>query len=161
MSDALTTYFNRYAETALDQIHKGLAAIDFYGEVIDRLKNGIDISDSVPEVKRVGTKIALDTAQEMLADYIKRVEHIWEIPKPLKEIVTTKVFKHKERLENLPRYEVTHVFKLESGKITIRISTANRNHRLEINTDHNAMKAAATISELEQYLTLAALSAKQ
>jgi hypothetical protein len=159
MSDALTTYFNRYAESALDQIHQGLAAIDFYGEVIDRLKNGIDISDSVPEVKRVGSKIALDTAQEMLADYIKRVEHIWDLPKPLKEIATTKISKHKERLENLPRYDVTHTFKLESGKINILISTANRNHRLEIDTDRNTMKAAATIHELEQYLTLAAISA--
>ncbi len=159
MSDVLTTYFNRYAESALDQIHQGLAAIDFYGEVIDRLKNGIDISDSVPEVKRVGSKIALDTAQEMLADYIKRVEHIWDLPKPLKEIATTKISKHKERLENLPRYDVTHTFKLESGKINILISTANRNHRLEIDTDRNTMKAAATIHELEQYLTLAAISA--
>lgn len=158
MSDALTTYFNRYAESALDQIHQGLAAIDFYGEVIDRLKNGIDISDSVPEVKRVGSKIALDTAQEMLADYIKRVEHIWDLPKPLKEIATTKISKYKERLENLPRYDIAHTFKLESGKITILISTANRNHRLEIDTDRNTMKSAATIHELEQYLTLAALS---
>jgi len=159
MSDVLTTYFNRYAESALDQIHHGLAAIDFYGEVIDRLKNGIDISDSVPEVKRVGSKIALDTAQEMLADYIKRVEHIWDLPKPLKEIATTKISKHKERLENLPRYDVTHTFKLESGKINILISTANRNHRLEIDTDRNTMKAAATVHELEQYLTLAIISA--
>jgi len=159
MSDVLTTYFNRYAESALDQIHHGLAAIDFYGEVIDRLKNGIDISDSVPEVKRVGSKIALDTAQEMLADYIKRVEHIWDLPKPLKEIATTKISKNKERLENLPRYDVTHTFKLESGKINILISTANRNHRLEIDTDRNTMKAAATIHELEQYLTLALISA--
>ncbi len=159
MSNVLTTYFNRYAESALDQIHHGLAAIDFYGEVIDRLKNGIDISDSVPEVKNVGSKIALDTAQEMLADYIKRVEHIWDLPKPLKEIATTKISKHKERLENLPRYDVTHTFKLESGKINILISTANRNHRLEIDTDRNTMKAAATIHELEQYLTLAAISA--
>ena len=158
MSDVLTTYFNRYAESALDQIHHGLAAIDFYGEVIDRLKNGIDISDSVPEVKRVGSKIALDTAQEMLADYIKRVEHIWDLPKPLKEIATTKISKNKERLENLPRYDVTYTFKLESGKITIHISTANRNHRLEIDTDHNTMKAAATVHELEQYMTLVTLS---
>ncbi len=159
MSDVLTTYFNRYAESALDQIHHGLAAIDFYGEVIDRLKNGIDISDSVPEVKRVGSKIALDTAQVMLSDYIKRIEHVWDLTKPLKEIATTKISKHKERLENLPRYDVTHTFKLESGKINILISTANRNHRLEIDTDRNTMKAAATIHELEQYLTLAAISA--
>jgi hypothetical protein len=95
----------------------------------------------------------------MLADYIKRVEHIWDLPKPLKEIATTKISKHKERLENLPRYDVTHTFKLESGKINILISTANRNHRLEIDTDRNTMKAAATIHELEQYLTLAAISA--
>ena len=158
MSDALTTYFNRYAESALDQIHHGLAAIDFYGEIIDRLNKGIDISDSVPEVKRVGTQIALDTAREMLSDYIKRVEHIWDLPKPLKDIATTKISKHKERLENLPRYDVTHTFKLESGKISINITTANRNHRLEINTDQNIMKAAATINELEQYLTLTQLS---
>jgi hypothetical protein len=158
MSDVLTTYFNRYAESALDQIHHGLAAIDFYGEVIDRLKNGIDISDSVPEVKRVGSQIALDTAREMLADYIKRVEHIWDLPKPLKDIATTKISKHKERLENLPRYDVTHTFKLESGKISINITTANRNHRLEIDTDRNIMKAAATVHELEQYMTLVTLS---
>ena len=158
MSDALTTYFNRYAESALDQIHQGLAAIDFYAEVIDRLNKGIDISDSVPEVKRVGSQIALDTAREMLADYIKRVELIWDLPKPLKGIATTKISKHKERLENLPRYEVIYTFTLDSGKITINITTANRNHRLEIDTDRNTMKAAATVNELEQYLTLTQLS---
>ena len=158
MSDALTTYFNRYAESALDQIHQGLAAIDFYAEVIDRLNKGIDISDSVPEVKRVGSQIALDTAREMLADYIKRVELIWDLPKPLKGIATTKISKHKERLENLPRYEVIYTFTLDSGKITINITTANLNHRLEIDTDRNTMKAAATVNELEQYLTLTQLS---
>jgi hypothetical protein len=61
-------------------------------------------------------------------------------------------------LENLPRYEITHTFKLEAGKVIVNITTANRNHRLEIDAAGNAMASRAALIELEQYLTLAALS---
>ncbi len=158
MSDALTRYFNDYAESALDRIHHGLTAIRFYNEAIHRLDNGIDITDSIPEVQRVGRDVARETAQDALADYENRVKHAWDLPKSLSEIATTRVTSHKERLENLPRYEITHTFKLEAGKVTINITTANRNHRLEIASAGNAMASRAALIELEQYLTLAALS---
>ena len=45
-----------------------------------------------------------------------------------------------------------------AGKITINITTANQNHRLEIDSDRNAMKAQAVLLELEKYITLAQLS---
>ncbi len=158
MSDALTRYFNDYAESALDRIHHGLTAIRFYNEAIHRLDNGIDITDSIPEVQRVGRDVARETAQDALSDYENRVKHAWDLPKSLSEIATTRVTSHKERLENLPRYEITHTFKLEAGKVTINITTANRNHRLEIASAGNAMASRAALIELEQYLTLAALS---
>ncbi len=158
MSDALTRYFNDYAESALDRIHHGLTAIRFYNEAIHRLDNGIDITDSIPEVQRVGRDVARETAQDALADYENRIKHAWDLPKSLSEIATTRVTSHKERLENLPRYEITHTFKLEAGKVTINVTTANRNHRLEIAAAGNAMASRAALIELEQYLTLAALS---
>ena len=64
MSDALTRYFNDYAESALDRIHHGLTAIRFYNEAIHRLDNGIDITDSIPEVQRVGRDVARETAHD-------------------------------------------------------------------------------------------------
>jgi len=158
MSDALTTYFNDYAESALNRIHHGLTAIQFYNDAINRLNNGIDISDSIPEIKRVGNDVARETAKDALADYEQRVKHAWNLPKSLAEVSTCRITSYKERLENLPRYEVTHTFKLEAGKVTVFISTANRNHRLEIEASGNAMAARAALHELEQYLTLAALS---
>jgi hypothetical protein len=158
MSDALSRYFSEYAESALDRIHHGLTATRFYKEALHRLDNGIDISDSIPEIKRVGNDVARDTANDALVDYEQRVKHAWDLPKFLADIATTRVTSHKERLENLPRYEITHTFKLEAGKVTVAITTANRNHRLEINAAGNAMAARAALHELEQYLTLAALS---
>ncbi len=158
MSDALTRYFNDYAESALDRIHHGLTAIRFYNEAIHRLDNGIDITDSIPEVQRVGRDVARETAQDALSDYENRVKHAWDLPKSLSEIATTRVTSHKDRLENLPRYEITHTFKLDAGKVTINVTTANRNHRLEIAAAGNAMASRAALIELEQYLTLAALS---
>ncbi len=158
MSDALTRYFNDYAESALDRIHHGQTAIRFYNEAIYRLDNGIDITDSIPEVQRVGRDVARETAQDALADYEQRIKNAWALPKTLSDIATTRVTSHKERLENLPRYEITHTFKLEAGKVTVNITTANRNHRLEIAAGGNAMASRAALIELEQYLTLAALS---
>ena len=158
MSDALSRYFNDYAESALDRIHHGQTAIRFYKEALHRLDNGIDISDSIPEIKRVGNDVARDTANDALVDYEQRVKHAWDLPKSLAGIATTRVTSYKERLENLPRYEITHTFKLEAGKVTVSITTANRNHRLEINAAGNAMAARAALHELEQYLTLAVLS---
>jgi len=158
MSDALSRYFNEYAESALDRIHHGLTATRFYKEALHRLDNGIDISNSIPEIKRVGNDVARDTANDALVDYEQRVKHAWDLPKSLADIATTRVSSYKERLENLPRYEITHTFKLEAGKVTVAITTANRNHRLEINAAGNAMAARSALHELEQYLTLAALS---
>ncbi len=158
MSDALTRYFNDYAESALDRIHHGLTAIRFYDEAIRRLDSGIDITDSIPEIKRVGKDVARETAKDALTDFERQVKHAWALPKTLSDIATTRVTSHKERLENLPRYEITHTFKLEAGKVIVNITTANRNHRLEIDAAGNAMASRAALLELEQYLTLAALS---
>ena len=158
MSDILTHYFNDYAESALGHIHIGLSAIHYYSEAIRRLENGIDISDSIPEIKRVGSQIALDTAKELLLEYEQRIKHAWDLPKTLANLATSKITSNKERLENLPRYEISHTFKLDAGKVTVHITTANQNHHLDINYPGNAMIAKAALLELEQYLTLTQLS---
>lgn len=158
MTDALARYFQDYADAAINRVHQGKLAINFYKEAIKRLEAGIDISDSIPEIKRVGSNIALDEAKAALDEHENKVAHTWDLPKILSSILTTRISQHKDHLENLPRYEVTHKFILEAGTVIVTITTANRNVKITIDAGSNPMRAQAACYELEKQLSYVALS---
>ncbi len=160
MSTELFHYFQHYADCAMEQAYKSLVAQQYYSKVLKRLQAGEDLSEEIVEIKKVGNKIALEVTIQALSEYEKKAKSAWKLPPLMADQAKTLISHNKERLEHLPRYEITHTFNTEAGTVVVTIKTAGMNSKVTIDAGKNPMIAQAAILELEKLLTFSSLATR-
>lgn len=158
MSTDLFHYFQHYADSAMDQAYESLVAQQYYSKVLKRLQAGEDLSEEIVEIKKVGNKIALEVTIKALSEYENKAKSAWKLPPLMADQAKTLISHNKERLEHLPRYEITHTFNTEAGTVVVTIKTAGMNSKVTIDAGKNPMIAQAAILELEKLLTFSSLA---
>jgi hypothetical protein len=160
MSTDLFHYFQHYADSAMEQAYASLVAQQYYSKVLKRLQAGDDLSEEIVEIKKVGNKIALEVTIQALSEYEKKAKSAWKLPPLMADQAKTLISHNKERLEHLPRYEITHTFNTEAGTVVVTIKTAGMNSKVTIDAGKNPMIAQAAILELEKLLTFSSLATR-
>lgn len=160
MSTDLFHYFQHYADSAMDQAYESLVAQQYYSKVLKRLQAGEDLSEEIVEIKKVGNKIALEVTIQALSEYEKKAKLAWKLPPLMADQAKTLISHNKERLEHLPRYEITHTFNTEAGTVVVAIKTAGMNSKVTIDAGKNPMIAQAAILELEKLLTFSSIATR-
>lgn len=160
MSADLFHYFQHYADSAMDQAYESLIAQQYYSKVLKRLQAGEDLSEEIVEIKKVGNKIALEVTIQALSEYEKKAKSAWKLPPLMADQAKTLISHNKERLEHLPRYEITHTFNTEAGTVVVAIKTAGMNSKVTIDAGKNPMIAQAAILELEKLLTFSSIATR-
>jgi hypothetical protein len=160
MSTDLFHFFQHYADSAMDQAYESLVAQQYYSKVLKRLQAGEDLSEEIVEIKKVGNKIALEVTIQALSEYEKKAKAAWKLPPIFDDQCKTSISQNKERLEHLPRYEITHTFKTDAGSVVVLIKTAGMNSKVTIDAGKNPMIAQAAILELEKLLTFSTLATR-
>lgn len=160
MSTDLFHYFQHYADCAMEQAYESLVAQQYYSKVLKRLQAGEDLSEEIVEIKKVGNKVALEVTIQALSEYEKKAKSAWKLPPLMADQAKTLISHNKERLEHLPRYEITHTFNTEAGAVVVAIKTAGMNSKVTIDAGKNPMIAQAAILELEKLLTFSSLATR-
>ncbi len=160
MSTELFHYFQHYADCAMEQAYESLVAQQYYSKVLKRLQAGEDLSEEIVEIKKVGNKIALEVTIQALSEYEKKAKSAWKLPPLMADQAKTLISHNKERLEHLPRYEITHTFNTEAGTVVVTIKTAGMNSKVTIDAGKNPMIAQAAILELEKLLTFSSIATR-
>ena len=120
------------------------------------------ITDSSPH--KIGkytplTRIPI-VEDQALSEYEKKAKAAWKLPPIFDDQCKTSISQNKERLEHLPRYEITHTFKTDAGSVVVSIKTAGMNSKVTIDAGKNPMIAQAAILELEKLLTFSTLATR-
>lgn len=157
MSTLITSYFEQYTDAALETVRQSLIAKRYYTSVARRLDLGEDLSDEVPILKKVGILKAKQVVDTALKDFQQEAKAVWELPEILQEMSQTKVTLSYNRLEILPRYRVLHQFHTVAGKVSVEITTAGLNFKIDIKTVRNKMAAQAAMVDLEKNLAFSRL----
>ena len=157
-SAELTLFFERYAQSALDQIMACLVAKSFYQRILDRLLNKEDLSAELPIIKKVGIKSATAVVKGALADYAKQSDEAWKLPAGLIDGAKTKIAQAKHHQEHIARYDVLHQFVTDAGTVKVHITTLGQQIKVELSAGKNRMAAQAALYELEKQITFANLS---
>ena len=95
-----------------------------------------------------------------IVDYRRQIASAWDMNPKLREVGKYKCSLIVKDREHLPRADVSYQFKIASGIVKVRITSAGETFKLELNAGKNVMAAQTAFVELEKQLTLIALSSK-
>lgn len=158
MSEILTLYFENHAERSISRMKEAILAVNFYKRIKLRLDNGEDLSSEIPVIAKIGVASTIKTVKEAIADYKKNLNDAWNIHPRLLDIGAFKCSLIADSREQLPRANLLYKFKSESGTVSVHITSAGENYKVEINAGKNPMAAKLACTELEKNLTFIALS---
>ena len=157
MTDQLTTYFENYAEAAIERMKKALIAIRYYERIRLRLLKKEDLSHELAVIGKVGPTGTMQVVKEAIADHKKELAGAWNLHPRLADIGKFKCKYTTDPREHLPRADMTYEFKSSAGKVSVHITSAGETFRIEINAGKNPMAAKLACNDLEKNLTFIAL----
>ncbi len=158
MSELLTQYFERYAESAITKMKASLIAVDYYERIRLRLVQKEDLSKEIAIIGKVGAAGTMTVVKEAITDYKSQVAGAWELNQRLQDIGKHKISLVVNEREHLPRADVSYQFKSKAGTVKVHITTAGENYTVSINAGKNPMAAQMACIELEKQLTFIALT---
>jgi len=157
MTANLKLYFNQYAENSLKTVRQCNLAKNFYSGVTQRLDQGHDFSDELPDIAKIGVKETQKLVSAALNEYALREKNAWELPSLLVDQAKSKVSISKDTYETYPRYLVAHVFKTPAGLVKVFIATKGENYTVDIDAGKNKMATEAAMLELEKIISFTSL----
>ena len=158
MSELLTQYFERYADTAITNMTASLIAVDYYERIRLRLVQKEDLSKEIAIIAKVGAAGTMTVVKEAISDYKAQVAGAWALNQRLQDIGKYKINLVVNEREHLPRADVAYQFKSKAGTVKVHITTAGENYTVSINAGKNPMAAQVACIELDKQLTFIALT---
>jgi hypothetical protein len=152
MRDNLIDYFERYAVNAINQMKHSIVAQGFYRRALLRLEAGMDLSEDLELIGKVGPEVTLSVVNEAIEDYKKQFSNAWAMPTGMDTIGKLKVTQELNPREHLPRFEVEIRFKLQQRLVKVLMTTIGENVKVEIDAGRNPTSAEVAIQELSKKL---------
>jgi hypothetical protein len=133
-----TAFFVRKAEAALTKAANRVADLEFFEQVLARLKTSEDLSPELAAFKKVDKKAAIESTKTL----IKRCKEdltkgYWDVKS---KKITLKVKAEFIANELVPRYIAEYKVAIKSGKVVIRVETAGVT--VEVHTNSKKCKAS-------------------
>ena len=158
MTDQLTTYFEKYAEAAIQRMKSAVVAIGYYERIKLRLLKKEDLSHELAVIGKVGPQGTMQVVKEAISDHKKELAGAWNVHPRLLELGKFKCKMTSDPREHLPRADVSYEFKSSAGKVSVHITSAGETFHIDINAGKNPMAAQLARREFEKYLTFIALT---
>lgn len=130
-----------------------LCRVNVYDEIIDRLVQGLEIAEDVPEAATQASEDVIAVAQKLRQQYADNALKAWELSAALAGNFRTTVRSVDVEDELIPQYDVEHVAETSKGQVRIGIKTWRRNITVEI------VGSDAGVNALNAQMALAALVA--
>ena len=122
--EALRQHFEKNGLANFEKTIKSLQELDFYKHVLAKLEQGVDLSDELPELRKLKIQSAKKIVKQLIAESEKAVTIVWVSP--------FKLFKTSMRYSIdesslLPSFDVFYTAKVSSGAVKIALKTWRRN----------------------------------
>ena len=122
--EALRHHFEKNGLANFEKTIKSLQELDFYKHVLAKLEQGVDLSDELPELRKLKIQSAKKIVKQLIAESEKAVTIVWVNPFKL---FSTSVRSSIDESSLLPSFEVLYTAKVSGGAVRIALSTWRRN----------------------------------
>ena len=122
--EALRQHFEKNGLANFEKTIKSLKELDFYKHVLAKLEQGVDLSDELPELRKLKIQSAKKIVKQLIAESEKAATIVWASP--------FKLFKTSMRCSIdesslLPSFDVLYTAKVSGGAVKIALKTWRRN----------------------------------
>ena len=122
--EALRQHFEKNGLANFEKTIKSLQQLDFYKHVLAKLEQGVDLSDELPELRKLKIQSAKKIVKQLIAESEKAATLVWESPFKL---FRTSVRYSIDESSLLPNFDVLYVAKVSGGTVKIALNTWRRN----------------------------------
>jgi hypothetical protein len=121
---ALRQHFEKNGLANFEKTIKLLQELNFYKHVLAKLDQGVDLSDELPELRKLKIQSAKKIVKQLIAESEKAVTLVWESPFKL---FSTSVRSSIDESSLLPCIDVLYKAKVSNGVVKIALKTWRRN----------------------------------
>ena len=122
--EALRQHFEKNGLANFEKTIKSLQQLDFYKHVLAKLEQGVDLSDELPELRKLKIQSAKKIVKQLITESEKAATIVWESPFKL---FSTSVRSSINESSLLPSFEVLYTAKVSGGAVKIALNTWRRN----------------------------------
>jgi hypothetical protein len=122
--EVLRQHFEKNGLANFEKTIKSLQQLDFYKHVLAKLEQGVDLSDELPELRKLKIQSAKKIVKQLIAESEKAATIVWVSPFKL---FSTSVRSSIDESSLLPSFEVLYTAKVSGGAVRIALSTWRRN----------------------------------
>jgi hypothetical protein len=136
--DELINLFNNWGKASFSQSLEGLASLEFYKKVLGRIAAGEDLSDELPELKKLSPTEVIRVVQALIERTDSEVRKAWELKPNISSLFDLTVRQHKDDISQLPCFDIQYQATVVEGLVTVRMTSWRRNLTVEVEADDAA-----------------------
>ena len=121
---ALRQHFEKNGLANFEKTIKSLQELDFYKHVLAKLEQGVDLSDELPELRKLKIQSAKKIVKQLIAESEKAVTLVWASPLKLFSISVRSSI---DESSLLPNFDVIYTAKVSGEVVKIALNTWRRN----------------------------------
>ena len=127
--EALRQHFEKNGLANFEKTIKSLQELDFYKHVLAKLEQGVDLSDELPELRKLKIQSAKKIVKQLIAESEKAATIVWASPFKL---FTTSVRSSIGESSLLPSFDILYKAKVSGGAVKIALKTWRRNLTISV-----------------------------
>ena len=127
--EALRQHFEKNGLANFEKTIKSLQQLDFYKHVLAKLEQGVDLSDELPELRKLKIQSAKKIVKQLITESEKAATMVWESPFKL---FTTSVRSSIDESSLLPSFDVLYTAKVSGDVVKIALKTWRRNLTISV-----------------------------
>ena len=136
--EVLRQHFEKNGLANFEKTIKSLQQLDFYKHVLAKLEQGVDLSDELPELRKLKIQSAKKIVKQLITESEKAATMVWESPFKL---FTTSVRSSIDESSLLPNFDVIYTAKVSGEVVKIALKTWRRNLTVSVDGKEDACES--------------------
>lgn len=139
----LAKFFHDRSVKALEDSIQCLCDRDYYKAAQLKIENGADLSDELPEIKKLTTANVLSVLTALQDTASKDVTNTWELKGGADKVFSSTVRVNESSDSNIPCFDVEYVTETDHGHAKVKVTTWRRNVEVNVLGSVEAAEAAS------------------
>jgi len=139
----LTKFFWDRSVKALEQSIQHLCDRDFYHSAQEKLKAGVDLSEDLPEIKKLSSDQVLSAIEALEAESTASIESAWTLKAGAAKVFSTSFRSNEVPDSNIPSFDIEYSAKTADGIAKVHVTTWRRNVEIVLKGTYKAAEAAS------------------
>jgi len=139
----LTQFFMDRSVKALEDSIQHMCDYVYYKDAQQKIENGTDLSDELPEIKKITNANVLSVLTSLQETASADVTKTWELKGGAGKVFSSTIRINKSSDSNIPCFDVEYVADTDFGLVKVHVDTWRRNVEVNISGSEQAAEASS------------------